>query len=203
MFVAVSMLARYVVRPVTRVLGWPLERLAGTTGRLARENAMRNPAGPPDCGRADDRPRARGLRRRLRQRGSRTATLGRPARSAATSSCRARRSCRCRRMWSRSSRPIPASRSSRRSARRRPPRRRRLAQVSEIVPSTFSRVWKTKWDSGSDATYASLGGRERVVDRASPRVTTSTSGARSRSRRARAARPPTPCEGSTTRDNST
>ena len=30
--------------PVTRVLGWPLERLAGTTGRLARENAMRNPA---------------------------------------------------------------------------------------------------------------------------------------------------------------
>ena len=43
-FIAVAMLARYVVRPVTRVLGWPLERVAGTTGRLARENAMRNPA---------------------------------------------------------------------------------------------------------------------------------------------------------------
>ena len=43
-FVAVAMLARFVVRPVTRVLGWPLEKIAGTTGRLARENAMRNPA---------------------------------------------------------------------------------------------------------------------------------------------------------------
>ena len=28
----------------TRVIGWPLERLGGTTGRLARENAGRNPA---------------------------------------------------------------------------------------------------------------------------------------------------------------
>ncbi|MEO9177323.1 MAG: FtsX-like permease family protein [Gaiellales bacterium] len=43
-FVAVAMFARFIVRPVTRVLGWPLERLAGTTGRLARENTMRNPA---------------------------------------------------------------------------------------------------------------------------------------------------------------
>ena len=43
-FIAVAMLARFVVRPVTRVLGWPLEKIAGTTGRLARENAMRNPA---------------------------------------------------------------------------------------------------------------------------------------------------------------
>ena len=31
-FVAVAMLARYVVRPVARVLGWPLERLAGDDG---------------------------------------------------------------------------------------------------------------------------------------------------------------------------
>ena len=45
-FVGVAMLARYVVRPLARVIGWPLERLAGTTGRLARENAMRNPAAP-------------------------------------------------------------------------------------------------------------------------------------------------------------
>jgi putative ABC transport system permease protein len=43
-FVAVAMFARFVVRPITQVLGWPLEKLAGTTGRLARENAMRNPA---------------------------------------------------------------------------------------------------------------------------------------------------------------
>ena len=32
-----------VARPVTKVLGAPLPRLKGTTGRLARENAMRNP----------------------------------------------------------------------------------------------------------------------------------------------------------------
>jgi putative ABC transport system permease protein len=40
-FVAVAMLARFIVRPVTRVIGSPLPR---TTGRLARENSMRNPA---------------------------------------------------------------------------------------------------------------------------------------------------------------
>jgi putative ABC transport system permease protein len=44
LFVAVAMVARHVVRPLTRVIGWPLERLGGTSGRLARENAGRNPA---------------------------------------------------------------------------------------------------------------------------------------------------------------
>ncbi len=43
LFVAVAMVSRHVVRPLTRVVGWPLERLAGTPGRLARENAGRNP----------------------------------------------------------------------------------------------------------------------------------------------------------------
>ena len=44
LFVAIAMVARYVVRPLARVIGWPLERLGGTAGRLARENAGRNPA---------------------------------------------------------------------------------------------------------------------------------------------------------------
>ena len=43
-FVAIAMVARHVVRPLARVIGWPLERLGGTSGRLARENAGRNPA---------------------------------------------------------------------------------------------------------------------------------------------------------------
>ena len=42
-FIAVAMTASYVVRPLAAVLGWPLEAARGTTGRLARENAMRNP----------------------------------------------------------------------------------------------------------------------------------------------------------------
>ena len=44
LFVAIAMVARHVVRPLARVIGWPLERLGGTAGRLARENAGRNPA---------------------------------------------------------------------------------------------------------------------------------------------------------------
>ncbi|MEE4275721.1 MAG: FtsX-like permease family protein [Thermoleophilia bacterium] len=43
-FIALAMVARHVVRPLARVLGWPLERLFGTSGRLARDNAARNPA---------------------------------------------------------------------------------------------------------------------------------------------------------------
>ena len=43
-FVALAMVAKHVVRPIARVLGWPLERIFGTSGRLARDNAARNPA---------------------------------------------------------------------------------------------------------------------------------------------------------------
>jgi putative ABC transport system permease protein len=43
LFVAVATVARYIVRPVARVLGLVIERIAGTSGRLARENATRNP----------------------------------------------------------------------------------------------------------------------------------------------------------------
>ena len=44
LFVAIAMLAKYIVRPLARVIGWPLERLAHTSGRLARDNAARNPS---------------------------------------------------------------------------------------------------------------------------------------------------------------
>jgi len=43
-FVAVAMVSKYVVRPVAGAIGWPLERVARVSGRLARENSARNPA---------------------------------------------------------------------------------------------------------------------------------------------------------------
>jgi putative ABC transport system permease protein len=42
-FIGVAMLSAKLVRPLASVVGWPLERLRGVTGRLARENALRNP----------------------------------------------------------------------------------------------------------------------------------------------------------------
>jgi putative ABC transport system permease protein len=39
----VSLFSPRLVRPLASVSGWPLERLRGLTGRLARENAMRKP----------------------------------------------------------------------------------------------------------------------------------------------------------------
>ncbi len=42
-FVSLAMLAKYVVRPLSAVIGRPLQALAPTSGRLARENAGRNP----------------------------------------------------------------------------------------------------------------------------------------------------------------
>jgi putative ABC transport system permease protein len=44
LFVAAALAARYVVEPIAGLLGLPLERLFAEPGRLARENAMRNPA---------------------------------------------------------------------------------------------------------------------------------------------------------------
>ncbi len=43
MFVGVALSARYLVRPLAAVIGWPIERAFKTPGRLARENAERNP----------------------------------------------------------------------------------------------------------------------------------------------------------------
>lgn len=42
-FFGVAALGRTMSRSLSRVLGWPLPRLRGITGLLARENAMRNP----------------------------------------------------------------------------------------------------------------------------------------------------------------
>jgi putative ABC transport system permease protein len=41
---AVSLFSPRLVRPLAAVAGWPLERLRRLTGRLARENAQRNPS---------------------------------------------------------------------------------------------------------------------------------------------------------------
>ena len=43
-FLAVAMLSRYIVRPVVSVLGKPIGWVAGGVGRIAAENAARNPA---------------------------------------------------------------------------------------------------------------------------------------------------------------
>jgi putative ABC transport system permease protein len=42
-FIGVATLSPWLSRPITRVIGAPLPRLFGATGRLGRENAMRNP----------------------------------------------------------------------------------------------------------------------------------------------------------------
>jgi putative ABC transport system permease protein len=42
-FFGVSVLGRTISLPLSRLIGWPLPRLRGMTGALARENAMRNP----------------------------------------------------------------------------------------------------------------------------------------------------------------
>jgi putative ABC transport system permease protein len=42
-FIGVATLSPWLSRPITRALGAPLPRLFGATGRIGRENAMRNP----------------------------------------------------------------------------------------------------------------------------------------------------------------
>jgi putative ABC transport system permease protein len=42
-FIGVYFLGPAIARPASRIIGWPLPRLRGQTGVLARENAMRNP----------------------------------------------------------------------------------------------------------------------------------------------------------------
>ena len=42
-FVGVAVLGPTLANPLSRVIGWPIARLGGVTGRLARENARRNP----------------------------------------------------------------------------------------------------------------------------------------------------------------
>ena len=44
LFIGLAMVGDRFVRPLASALGWPIERLRGVTGRLARENAQRQPA---------------------------------------------------------------------------------------------------------------------------------------------------------------
>jgi putative ABC transport system permease protein len=42
-FIAVAMVSRYLIRPIAGGLGWPLQKLSPVSGRLARDNSVRNP----------------------------------------------------------------------------------------------------------------------------------------------------------------
>jgi putative ABC transport system permease protein len=44
LFIGIALVARWFVRPVASLIGLPIERLFKVPGRLARENAMRNPS---------------------------------------------------------------------------------------------------------------------------------------------------------------
>ena len=44
LFVGVAMVSSSLVRPIAAVIGWPIARLRGVSGELARENAVRNPS---------------------------------------------------------------------------------------------------------------------------------------------------------------
>ena len=43
LFVGVALLSSKLVRPLARAIGWPSRHFGGSMGRIARENAMRNP----------------------------------------------------------------------------------------------------------------------------------------------------------------
>ena len=42
-FVAVAMMSRYLIKPIAGALGWPLQKVSPVSGRLARDNSVRNP----------------------------------------------------------------------------------------------------------------------------------------------------------------
>jgi putative ABC transport system permease protein len=44
LFIGVAMLGRRLIPPLVALVGWPIERLRGITGQLARENTLRNPS---------------------------------------------------------------------------------------------------------------------------------------------------------------
>jgi len=44
LFLGVALLSPKIVGPLASLIGWPVERLTAITGRLARENAVRNPS---------------------------------------------------------------------------------------------------------------------------------------------------------------
>jgi putative ABC transport system permease protein len=44
LFIGIALLGSRMVRPIASIVGWPIERLRGVTGLLARENTLRNPS---------------------------------------------------------------------------------------------------------------------------------------------------------------
>jgi putative ABC transport system permease protein len=44
LFVGVALLSNRMIRPIAALVGWPIEQARGVTGRLARENTLRNPS---------------------------------------------------------------------------------------------------------------------------------------------------------------
>lgn len=44
LFIGIAMVSPQLIRPLASVVGWPLQRFTNVTGRLARDNAMRNPS---------------------------------------------------------------------------------------------------------------------------------------------------------------
>jgi len=42
-FLAVALVSKYIIRPLAGLLGWPLQKVAPVSGRLARDNSVRNP----------------------------------------------------------------------------------------------------------------------------------------------------------------
>jgi putative ABC transport system permease protein len=44
LFVGVALLSNRIIRPIAALVGWPIEQARGVTGRLARENTLRNPS---------------------------------------------------------------------------------------------------------------------------------------------------------------
>jgi putative ABC transport system permease protein len=43
LFIGVALLSSHLVKPLAALVGWPAGRIAGSAGRLARENSIRNP----------------------------------------------------------------------------------------------------------------------------------------------------------------
>jgi putative ABC transport system permease protein len=43
LFIGVALLSSHLVKPLAALVGWPARRIAGSAGRLARENSIRNP----------------------------------------------------------------------------------------------------------------------------------------------------------------